>query len=216
MKNNKTRKLVMASILAAFGMILNIIEIPYPFAPWLNLDLSEVVVLVAVSMLGIKSAVFVCGCKFLISILLKGPVGPIAIGQITALIASLSIALTYYGVSKIVVIKNKLLNYTLHMLITMLVFALVMFIINYLFVTPTYIVGKPIWYTDLPFTLDITTFNQQYSSDFGIPGFLQFLSPYGQAIFVIYFPFNFIKGCLCAGVYYFVKPLEKKHQIDHL
>ena len=52
MESTKTQKMVLAAMLAALGMILNLIEIPYPFAPWLNLDLSEIVVLVAISTLG--------------------------------------------------------------------------------------------------------------------------------------------------------------------
>ena len=35
-KNTKTKKMVLVAILMALGMILNLIEIPYPFAPWLN------------------------------------------------------------------------------------------------------------------------------------------------------------------------------------
>ena len=68
MERTKTRKIVLAAVLAALGMILGLLEIPYPFAPWLNLDLSEVVVLMAISMLGFKTALFVCVCKFFISI----------------------------------------------------------------------------------------------------------------------------------------------------
>lgn len=78
MESTKTQKMVLAAMLAALGMILNLIEIPYPFAPWLNLDLSEIVVLVAISTLGFIPALFVCICKFFVSILFKGPVGPIA------------------------------------------------------------------------------------------------------------------------------------------
>ena len=37
MESTKTQKMVLAAMLAALGMILNLIEIPYPFAPWLNL-----------------------------------------------------------------------------------------------------------------------------------------------------------------------------------
>ena len=51
-KNTKTKKMVLVAILMALGMILNLIEIPYPFAPWLNLDFSEIVVLVAIELLG--------------------------------------------------------------------------------------------------------------------------------------------------------------------
>lgn len=63
--------MVLAAMLAALGMILNLIEIPYPFAPWLNLDLSEIVVLVAISTLGFVPALFVCICKFLFQFYLK-------------------------------------------------------------------------------------------------------------------------------------------------
>ena len=194
METTKTRKLVLSAALAALGMILGLLEIPYPLAPWLNLDLSEIVVIMAISMLGFKSALFVCVCKFFVSILFKGPVGPIAIGQITALIASLTICCVYYYLSRHLKLQKEWQSYAVNMIITMFVFAMVMFILNYLFVTPTYLTQKPTWYTDLPFVLDINSFNQQYGTNMSVPGFLNFLSPYGQAIFIIYFPFNFIKG----------------------
>lgn len=214
MKNTKTKKMVMIAILSALGMILNLIEIPYPFAPWLNFDLSEIVILSAVSTMGIVPAIFVCICKFLASILFKGPVGPFAIGQITSLIASLSICITYYLLKKLFHFKKDWLNYTLNMLLTMMTFAFIMYIINYLFVTPTYLMNKPTWYTQLPFSVDIMAFNKQYGVNITIPALLNFLSPYAQAIFIIYFPFNFLKGIICAMVYSFVKPIEKKYTIE--
>ena len=186
MEITKTRKIVLSAILAALGMILGVLEIPYPLAPWLNLDLSEIVVIMAISMLGFKSALFVCGCKFLVSILFKGPVGPIAIGQITALIASLTICCVYYFLSQYIKLKKEWLTYVVNMIITMLVFATVLFVVNYFFVTPTYLMQKPTWYTELPFAVDINAFNQQYGTNIAIPEVLSFLSPYGQAIFIIY------------------------------
>ena len=175
METTKTRKLVLSAALAALGMILGLLEIPYPLATWLNLDLSEIVVIMAISMLGFKSALFVCVCKFFVSILFKGPVGPIAIGQITALIASLTICCVYYYLSRQKKIKKEWQSYAVNMIITMFVFAMVMFILNYLFVTPTYLTQKPTWYTDLPFVLDINSFNQQYGTNMSVPGFLNFL-----------------------------------------
>ena len=216
MEITKTRKLVLSAALAALGMILGLLEIPYPFAPWLNLDLSEVVVIMAISMLGFKSALFVCVCKFLVSILFKGPVGPIAIGQITALIASLTICCVYYFLSQNLKLKKEWLTYIINMFITMLIFAIVLFILNYLFVTPTYLMQKPTWYTNLPFAVDIQAFNQQYGSNISIPKFLSFLSPYGQAIFIIYFPFNFIKGIITGIVYYLVRPVEKRFKSKYI
>ena len=131
MESTKTQKMVLAAMLAALGMILNLIEIPYPFAPWLNLDLSEIVVLVAISTLGFVPALFVCICKFFVSILFKGPVGPMAIGQIAALIASLSICVTYSLLARKIDPEKNLKNYFLDMVLTMLVFAFIMFVINY-------------------------------------------------------------------------------------
>ena len=176
METTKTRKLVLSAALAALGMILGLLEIPYPLAPWLNLDLSEIVVIMAISMLGFKSALFVCVCKFFVSILFKGPVGPIAIGQITALIASLTICCVYYYLSRHLKLQKEWQSYAVNMIITMFVFAMVMFILNYLFVTPTYLTQKPTWYTDLPFVLDINSFNQQYGTNMSVPGFLSFIS----------------------------------------
>ena len=165
-KSTKTRKMVMIAILSALGMILNLIEIPYPFAPWLNFDLSEIVVLSAVSTMGVVPAVFVW------------------------------------------------VNYAVNMFLTMLTFAFIMYIINYLFVTPTYLMNKPTWYTQLPFNVDIMAFNSQYGSNIAIPSILNFLSPYAQAIFIIYFPFNFLKGIICAVVYSFVRPIEKNYTLE--
>lgn len=216
MKNTKTKEIVLIGVLTALGVILNLIEIPYPLAPWLNLDLSEIVVLAAVSIIGIKGAIIVSLAKFLVSIIIKGPVGPLAIGQITALIASLTIAITFYLIDRHLNLDNKKLKYLVTMLGTVLVFASVMFIINYLFVTPTYLMQKPTWYTNMPFSLSIDSFNQQYGSNFSIPEWLGFLSPYAQAIFIIYFPFNFLKGIVISCIYSLVRPLEKyfKNQIN--
>lgn len=216
MKSTRTQKMVLAAMLAALGMILNLIEIPYPFAPWLNLDLSEIVVLVAVSTLGFTSAVFVCICKFIVSILFKGPVGPLAIGQVTALIASLSICFVYSLMIKKYKPENGTRYYFLDMLVTMFVFAMIMFIINYLFVTPTYLMQKPVWYTEMPFTVDIHAFNAQYGSHITIPSFLSFMSPYGQPIFIIYFPFNFIKGIITGLIYFLVRPVEGSFKSKYL
>ena len=146
----------------------------------------------------------------------KDVVGPMAIGQIAALIASLSICVTYSLLARKIDPEKNLKNYFLDMVLTMLVFAFIMFIINYFFVTPTYLMQKPTWYTNLPFAVDIQAFNQQYGSNISIPKFLSFLSPYGQAIFIIYFPFNFIKGIITGIVYYLVRPVEKRFKSKYI
>ncbi|MFV0246932.1 MAG: hypothetical protein ACK5HS_03260, partial [Mycoplasmatales bacterium] len=47
-----------SGILSAIGIIVNYIEIPYPLVPWLKIDLSEIVVLIA-TLLNIWVAVIV-------------------------------------------------------------------------------------------------------------------------------------------------------------
>lgn len=209
MKNNKTKKLVLISLLSAIAMILNVLEVPYPLAPWLNFDLADVVVLLAVSMLSLKSCMVVIVCKLLVSLMFKGPIGPIAIGQIASFVASASMACGFALFRKRIKCKNKTVGLVVSLFLTMLLFAFVMFVINYYFVTPTYLMNKPTWYTELPFTVDLAAFNQQYGINMVSPSWLSFLSPYAQAIFVIYFPFNFLKGVLCGSVYMIVSKVEK-------
>ena len=139
-----------------------------------------------------------------------------AIGQITALIASLSICMTYSLLARKIDPEKNLKNYFFDMVLTMFVFAFIMFVINYFFVTPTYLMQRPTWYTNLPFAIDIQAFNQQYGSNISIPAFLSFLSPYGQAIFIIYFPFNFIKGIITGVVYYFIRPVERRFKNKYI
>ncbi len=206
MKYNKTKKMIQIAILASLGIILSLLEIPYPFAPWLTIDLSDIVVLISVSTLGVIPMIFVCICKFFVSILFKGPIGPIAIGQITAFIGSLTIGLTYYYIKKLTNSKNHTASYLINISITTILFSIIMVIINYLFVTPTYLLNKPAWYTNLHYSINSTSLIQPTN----IPRFLQFLSPYGSAIILIYFPFNFLKCIINMISYQLIEPIETK------
>lgn len=193
----QTRRLVLMSLLVALGMILNLIEIPYLF---MNLDFSEVIVLIATHTVGLGGAIVVSIAKMIISILVKGPVGPIAIGQITGLIASLTIAITYH------VFRMKFKWKLTHSLMMMtVVLSIVMTLANYLFITPTYFLYSPATFVQLKPYFDVANY------DFLAPvkSFTQmipFLSPYANIIIVLYLPFNFLKGLLISVVYI---PLDK-------
>ena len=208
MEITRTRTLVTLAMLAALGGLLNLIEIPYPIAPWLMIDLAEVVVLVAFLMHGFKGGLIVSVAKFFVSLLIKGPVGPFGIGQITALIGSLTILGFYMLFDK--VFRQK---YVPAIIATMLCFAVVMVVINYLFVTPTYLSQKFTWYTQLPYTLDINAFNEYFGMNLPSLGFLGWLGPYGEAIFIIYFPFNLLKGLVTGFFYRVLKPVIVKNFI---
>lgn len=143
----------------------------------------------AISTLGFVPALFVCICKFFVSILFKGPVGPMAIGQIAALIASLSICVTYSLLARKIDPEKNLKNYFLDMVLTMLVFAFIMFVINLFLCDTTYLMQKPTWYTNLPFAVDIQAFNQQYGSNISIPEIFIFFITLWTSYFYYLFSF---------------------------
>ncbi len=205
MENTRTRTLVTLAMLSALGGLLGLIEIPYPLAPWLMIDLAEVVVLVGVLFYGLKGGVIVSIAKFFISLVVKGPVGPFAIGQWTALVASLSIVGFYLLFNK--VFREK---YIPTIIATMVCFSLLLTVLNYLFVTPTYLTWEFTWYTDLPYTLDMAAFNEYFGMNLPTSTFLGFLGPYGEAIFLIYFPFNLLKGLVTGFFFRVLKPVLAK------
>ena len=195
MESTKTQKMVLAAMLAALGMILNLIEIPYPFAPWLNLDLSEIVVLVAISTLGFIPALFVCICKFVVSILFKGPVGPMAIGQIVALIASLSICVTYSLLARKIDPEKNLKRIIFRYGFNDACFCFY-YVCHQLFLCDTYLFNaKPTWYTNLPFAVIFKHLINNMVQIFQFRNFI-FLSPYGQAILLFIFLLILLKELL--------------------
>jgi riboflavin transporter FmnP len=173
----ETKRLVTLGILSALGAVLMLVEIPYPFVPFLTFDLSDIVVLVVFMVFGFKEATLVAILKAVVHILIKGPVGPMAIGQITAVIASMSYVFgMYFG------LKVYKLNRYISAAITVVVVAVVLVIANYLFVTP-------IWFGGLTF-LDVRDWVTLES--FGLEG----SGGYLQAIVVAYLPFNLLKGVI--------------------
>ncbi|KFZ26669.1 MAG: Riboflavin transporter FmnP [Candidatus Izimaplasma bacterium HR2] len=182
---NDTKKMVTLGILSALGAILMIIEIPYPFVPFLMLDLSDVVVLVIFAFYGWKEAALVGLLKTIIHALTKGAVGPIFIGQITAFIASMSYVLGMY------ISANKLnLNRLLSAIVSVMVVTIILTTANYLFITP-------IWFGGTTF-LDIKDWVTPDAFGLNVEG------GYLIAILVAYVPFNLLKGAVITSAYFVV------------
>ncbi|MGL4952293.1 MAG: ECF transporter S component, partial [Culicoidibacterales bacterium] len=74
------KKITFIGIFAALAVVLSLIAIPYPLVPFLKFDLSEIVVLVAVSTVGLTPAIFIALLSALLNFLILGPVGPFGIG----------------------------------------------------------------------------------------------------------------------------------------
>ena len=185
MKNN-TNKLVTLGVLSALGTVLMLIEIPYPLVPWLLLDVSDVVVLVVFMLYGWKEAALVGALKALIHIMVKFSGTPYAIGEITAVIASMSYVLGMH------ITTNKLnLNRLFSAIITVLIITITLTTLNYLFITPIYFgawsfIEFKEWIA--PDYLDVAVGKN-----------------YLTFILVAYVPFNLIKGATVMSVYFVIE-----------
>jgi len=183
----QTKKITTIGILGALGAVLMVFaQIPYPPVPFLKIEFSDVVVLIAFMLYGWKSAVFVGLLKAAVNAMVMGPVGPIAIGQISAFVASMSYVGGMYLALRLSLLSKKLIA----SLMTVAIVVVVMVIINYFFVTPIYFgewtyLGVKDWLGP---------------SSFGLSGEYGYLA----TIIVVYTPFNLIKGAAVLSVFFII------------
>ena len=179
LKNRPVLKLTTLALLAAIGVVLmSYIQLPYPPAPFLKIEVSDFVVMFTFLLFGFKEALIVAVVKTLGDLMFRGSVGPFAVGQITALVASLSYVLMLFIASKI--IKSEKIGFkVLKYLFVVSGVAIIMVIANYFFLTPIFL-GK-ISFLDMS--------NDALSSMTGINSYL-------LSIIILYLPFNFLKGTL--------------------
>ena len=181
-------------LLSALGFVLmSFVRIPYPLAPWLMIEISDVTVLIAYALYGFPGGIAVSVIKTLLDILIHGGTGVYFIGNITALLTSLMYVLGLFLTSHIGKLfkrglKFRILGYTL---ITLLV-SIVMTLLNALFITPTFLTGT-----------FCTCFNSEAVQGVvnGLGGYFPGVSNYFLLIFVAYFPFNLLKGVLVCAIY---------------
>ena len=162
----------------------------YPIASWLVLEPSDTVVLVTYVLCGWPYAIICAILKAVIDILAFGLTGPFGIGQITAVITSF----IYIGTLSICKLVFKKLNKSIvqriaSYAIIILAVSVIMTILNYIFITPTYLS----WKFD-------TCFNPIYTGTIENP-----MLPYKGSLFVVcfllYFPFNLIKGLIVCALF---------------
>lgn len=183
-EKNNVKKLVVLSILSAIGVILMaFVEIPYPFAPFLKIEFSDFVVLVAFMLFGWKEAIIVALIKTLGDLAFQGPVGAFSVGQITAFLSSCSyvfglmIALRLFPRER----KGSMLFVAIF---TAMFVAAVMTTANYFFLTP--------WYLNATSVFDLGDWSGLNKYE---------VNSYGLAILLLYVPFNFIKATCIFLVY---------------
>ncbi|MGL5914842.1 MAG: ECF transporter S component, partial [Culicoidibacterales bacterium] len=171
------KKITFIGIFAALAVVLSLIAIPYPLVPFLKFDLSEIVVLVAVSTVGLTPAIFIALLSALLNFLILGPVGPFGIGQVALFLSGVTIAASY------ALFRQKFkLSALVSMVITSIFFTIVITTLNYFWITPIY------------FGMNFTTALESISLvQFGLSDTTVFLNPYLTATLLVYIPFNLLK-----------------------
>ena len=176
-------RFTLLAILGALGVVLmSYIQFPYPFAPFLIVEISDFVIILTFLLFGLKEAIIVTLVKTFGDLLYRGPVGPYGVGQITAFIASMTYCFGMWLMKFLINKKNfglKLLGYGSIVLIV----TTVMTIANYFLLTPIFL-GQFSF-------LDMT--NDSLAGMTGINSYL-------LSIIILYVPFNLMKGTMVVSV----------------
>jgi riboflavin transporter FmnP len=212
------KRMVYIVALASISIILALFEIPWfipsgPFAAFLRLDFSEVVILVSIVTLGYKDTMYVIILRSLVRIAFKGfPIDEM-IGEFIALNASFSIMFGFFMAS--IIIKKKIKPLFLevptshhvlktyeaivYVLMISVSLSLYMIVINYTFTTPLLLSYYGIFGSQLHFTL--------FSF---IPDTEAFtFSTFFIAVVISYTPFNLVKAISVTIIFNIIWPRLK-------
>lgn len=132
----KTKKLVSLAMLASVSYVLMLLNFPLPgFPVFLNIDFSEIPVLIAALLFGPGAAIIVEFVKNLLDAIMTGSLTAIPVGHIANFIAGLLFVLpTYYVYQKI---KSKK-GMTFGLILGTVLMSVMMSILNYYVFLPAY------------------------------------------------------------------------------
>lgn len=125
----------MLSVIAYFLMLFSVAIIP--FVAWMKLDLSDVIVLLALFCLGVKGGIEVAAFKSLLYFLVSGPDLTNLIGTLTSFIAILAFCLPIYFYLKPAPKNWK--SYTIAITLGTVSLTVLLALLNWLVITPLYI-----------------------------------------------------------------------------
>lgn len=196
-----TTRITTIAMLSALGFVLMAFaQFPYPFAPWLKIELSELMTIIAYALYGLPGGLAVAFIKTALNLAVHGPVG-LGIGDLTALFTSCTIIFGLFLTSHVFKWFKKGLPFRIlaYGVVTTIVVVLLT-ALNAIFITPSY----------------LTVFgpNPHFSSCFD-EGVIQKVASYltgskdvvyngGTYLGVIcsiYVPFNLMKMAMCCILY---------------
>ena len=128
------------AVLSALGFVLMaFVQFPYPFAPWLKIEISELVTIIAYALYGFPGGLIVALIKTLLNLLVHGPVG-LGIGDLTAFITSCMFLLGLFLTSHLFKwFKKGLLFRIFSYLVIAGIMTIVLTMFNAIVITPSYL-----------------------------------------------------------------------------
>lgn len=188
------------AILAALGFVLMAFaQIPYPFAPWLKIEISELVTIIAYALYGFPGGLSVALIKTLLNLAVHGPVG-LGIGDLTAFITSCMFLLGLFITSRLKWFKKGLGFRILSYGVIATLVTIVMTLLNAIVITPSYLsVFGPNPHFSTCFEEGVIQNTAAYltgKEDATVNGW-----SYIGIITSIYAPFNLMKAGVCCLIY---------------
>jgi riboflavin transporter len=210
------KRVVYIVALAAISIVLGLFEIPWfvitgPFASFLRLDFSEVAILVALVTLGYKDTMIVVVLRSLVRLTFKGFVPENLIGDMIAIVASMSIILGFFIAAKLTIkfhrpyivqvpaedSKITKLDYLIFGIFITSALSISMIVLNFFITTPLLLS-----YYGLTSRLTFHVFDFIQLTDYSISTFL-------WAVIVSYTPFNIVKGLSVMLIFLIIWPRLK-------
>jgi len=184
-------------MLSALGFVLMAFaQFPYPAAPWLKIEISEIVVIIAYALYGFPGGIFVALVKAALNLAVRGLSGPFGIGDITALFTSIMFIIALLLTSHVFKWFKKGLLFRIFAYIFIAVFvSIILTGFNALFITPTYLSSSFTSCFNEGIVQNVTAFLTGDKSSIHNAG------AYVGAVSLIYIPFNLMKVGMCCAIY---------------
>ena len=132
-------RLVTIAILAALGVVLMaLVQVPYPIAPWLKIEISELTTIIGYALYGLPGGIAISVIKTLANMLIRGP-SALGLGDATAFITSCMFILGLFITSRAKFFKKGLGFRLIAYAVIAAIVTCVLIIMNAIFITPSYL-----------------------------------------------------------------------------
>lgn len=183
----KTKNIAMVGILGALAFIIMMVEIPFPLAPWLKFDFSDLITLFAGLVGGYGIAVGVTIIKLILNLMIQGTQTG-GIGEATSFIATMAYILPA------IYIYRKTKKISCGLILGTLILTVVLVVANYFYITPFYA--------------------RLYKMDFIIDMMAKNDGSYLRYIVYYYGSFNVTKGVILSLVYLIIDKRVKNRYMS--